>query len=281
MFIMRYPEYPADLDRRQPLTGLLRLFAQLEGGVSSDTKRLTWSQHIAEMSRLHYNGEKQRFRKRLGVFKSVNGVPQLYGPLHASIKFLNNHNELIRLQRKQHGIVVEELRTWDKNIANAGDYARASGRMTELVALGLLNRYGHPWILAAPALPHHEGDATKVAKHFDIALAIGNQGDDEAYALQIKKACSGRCGETAYHHDQTHVYMPAIQIVSGCCDLGIKTNEGMINSTVVDLLVAEYDERAAAADIKWLDELTDNLLFNISADLLPRGTVPMRFAHVS
>lgn len=279
---MKYPEYPTDLERRQPLRGFLGLFARMETGVSSDIAKLSWSQHLAELSRLFYLDDKQRTRKRANIVRGLQDVPPLHKPLQETLLFVNNHNEVVRLQQKTHQHVIDELRDQRLEYEKAGQYNADAGRMTELAALGLLTRYAHPWVLVAPSLPHHDSEATLTSRHYDIALAVGNKDNEELYTFQVKKGCSGRCGNHATY-DYAKKYQPHIQIVSGCCDLGIHTTwQGTVDDRTVRLLVAEFDETASADDIHYLDSLTDNLIFNASADLLPRGTAdPVAFAKAS
>jgi|GEM_PF-3981915 hypothetical protein len=279
---MQYPEYAPDLERRQPIGGFLSIFGQLEFGVSGDNTKLSWSQYIAEQSRIYTQGNEQRFRKRLQRAPATQEVPALYQPLHASLKFLKNHNELVRLQQGLHRLAVDELRGWKSDpLASAGEYNRSAGRMAEITAIVLLTRYAHPWILVGPTLPHQENNGDTTPRHFDIALAIGESESEELYNLQVKKGCSGRCGK-APTYDYAHKYATSVQIVSGCCDLGIVTTQnGLVEGETAGLLIAEYDEVVSLSDIKRLDVLTDQLLFNITADLLPRGQVPPLFAQTA
>lgn len=269
---MKYPEYDPEITRRPPVRGFLSLFARMEGGVASRLTPKKWDSTLAELSYLHVKGDNGRFRSNLRIARQFVGVPTLHEPLRESMKFLNNPNQLKRMQEDLHTRTMTELdgalREYRRGKINRGNTV---GKVTELVTIGLMTRYAHPWMLISPSLPHHEQDDTKKEQHFDVALAISSGEADESYYLQVKRACTGRCCNERLVFG--HRYDSRIQFVSGCCDLGLGATGENIDTTIPRLLLAEHADSATPEDIKQLDILTDNLLFNISADLMPRGYV--------
>lgn len=147
------------------------------------------------------------------------------------------------------------------------------GQPAEYTALGLLTRYAHPSLLAYRSLPHHELD-TDVASHYDVGLVTDEpDGSVGSYYMQVKTFCLGRCGLSSGKKNLESYeprYRPLIQFVSGCCDLGLGGNRHE-SLPASQLLIKEWQDDASADQVKYLDTLTDNLLFNVTADLLPRG----------
>lgn len=159
------------------------------------------------------------------------------------------------------------------------------GKLAEYVFAGLLTRYAHPDMLAYLALPHHE-ENNDVAGHFDVGVIIRNPGGDwDTYHLQSKAMCFGLCGlgndtSTQKLEEYKSRYHPEVQLVSSCCHLGADDSGTKLQNTA-RLLVREREGALAYDDIKLLDNVTDNLVFNMSFDLLPRGTAPLTSHSIS
>ncbi|CAN5406292.1 hypothetical protein BH10PAT3_BH10PAT3_7200 [soil metagenome] len=270
---MKYPNYEFTAEEQAtPVLAMAQIVAARELRVRKQQNIATWSEKLGNVCLLFAEGHDARVRSALKNTGQTCGIPDTYTFLPKVITFRNNRTQLQREQQLLHGSVVRNLdnalrtQTKDKLYTN-----RERGAITELTALGILTRYAHPWIIALPALPHHEADIN-TPDHFDIGIALQEGGRPEKYLLQVKTSCTGRCGCTPRVRVDGK-YASSIQLVSGCCDLGFK-NSGYnpADFSVSRTLVAEFDELATNNDIKQLDVLSDNLLFNVTADLMPRGS---------
>lgn len=278
---MRYPNYESHQDIAAPVAGLIDIYARTETEVVLESKSKSWSQLLGELSVMHVRGIHKRKDRMFRQLKEQQPLPSQYRPLHDILRFPKNKGEVARAQQRMHAVAIERLgaiATDDKGFVYR-NFER--GRLAEFTALGLLTRYAHPWILAAPALPHHESDGNRLAKHFDIAVSFGSSNGDESHALQIKSLCrQTRSRHYREFENKTKQYDHSIQIISGCCDLKLPVHPRLgTHAGTAQLLIDEFNDKVDDRTVAHLDKLTNDLIFNISADLLPRGTASPVAAH--
>lgn len=178
-----------------------------------------------------------------------------------------------------HATTIESLKHARRRVGktkDAGEKSRASGSMAESAALALLTRYKHPWMLALPALNHHD-QSNDSSSNFDIVLMEGGPAFSVpvAHKIQVKRECLGLCKDDSQEPAKyTDRYQHDICLVSGCCDLGITIDKaGGYNLSTLTLLEREYADCASTENITQLDHLTNNLLFAVTSDPRRRGLI--------
>ena len=271
---MRYPSFP-ESDRTSAIyDALVEDIAWREqeskpahGGLLLDP----YSQRLGSMCVAITNGLSLQERTYEPRPEEATPAQAMLERLHAMVALRREPAKAARYQRRLHENALGALRSvWQP------ENRQRRGFIAEYACLALLTRYTHPRILAYPALPHHEMD-DDTGGHFDIGVIIDepNTGIDTHY-LQVKMTCFGSCGQGSVKNRENWlaevrgVYRPSIQLVAGCCDLGLRKLRHN-GAELPDLLLDEYRGRSKAA-VKKLDNMTDKLLFAMSADLLPRGT---------
>ena len=192
-----------------------------------------------------------------------------------------------------------------------------AGIHIEHTALALVSRLQHPRILALPALPHQEDTNTSrlAPYHCDfIVIESSSKNLPEKAApetearlivhrVQVKSDCLGYCGRPEPPHDADAeallrharstkrydieqakdrrkaraLYTPDVVLISGCCDLGIRTESVDRSSfTVARMLIDEYDEVGEPLERQEralkLDSVSNSLLLTITGMPDRRGT---------
>lgn len=264
---MKFPEYTSHDDFELPIREVINVFARCEAGIRSNAK--SWSQHLGVACVQLARDNTIQAREAIKRIKKNNNIPPKHKHTPNLLQQRNNPNALAREQRAMHATVMGKL-TKDLQLYASGGDSVPIGTITERTALGLLSRYAHPWMLVVPALPHLDQGDMMHQQNFDICMAVNEAGEQRGYMLQVKTDCCGRCGLNGKKAD-TEGYTSNIQFVSGCCDLGLKDEDSKFCTDVPGLLVKEFHGSATTEQVNYLDVLTDNLLFNITADLLPRG----------
>lgn len=276
---MRTPEYPEELvpDARVAVLGAFSVYAGYDSAISNDRAGdATWSEVLADyaVAAIHNDARMKRIKNRLRSLDR-DTVPEAFVPALDSLVQLNNPNELLRIQERQYALAAKKLEKLKRKIArkniDEGLRGHYIGQRNELVTLMLLTRYKHPWLFAFPALPHHENDEDRQA-HYDVALGtlegvFTDEPHYRGYKLQVKTMCSGMCGGEPTENKSAE-YDDSVQIVSACCNL---KGDGRSSAYTSALLLSEYKGRLKESGIAQLDVVTDRLLFDITADLLPRG----------
>ena len=264
---MIYPTYEAETTNRH-IDGLTKALAaqdiELVPLESRKSDRINASIMLGKLCRLSARNDRKHKNEEKAAIRDLRQKEALDTPHNLYIDMLafkTSPNYVRSAQQALHAHFVERLK----------EPKPQAGIRTEEIAMTLLSRYAHPWLIALPALPHHE-DNTQGADifHYDISLsARDSEFAGSEHFLQVKTYCLGRCGNEP-RQPIADRYDHSIQLVSGCCDLGIGSYPEDWD-TVTDNLIAEFDGVGDDDQIKYLDVLTDNLLFNITADLLPRG----------
>jgi hypothetical protein len=197
-------------------------------------------------------------------------LPQrLYRRQFDLIRARHDGGQLAIAQHKLHETVISGLK---RAVDNRDRSQQVRGRLAELVTLGLHSRYAHPGVLAYQALQHHERD-DDIDSHFDVGVILRNPDfTTDSHFLQVKTNCLGRCGRPVTKEAESHLgnYRPIVQFVSACCDLDLGRKGADTN--VPELLVGEFFDQVNSDDVNRLDNLTDQLLLNMTTNLLPRGT---------
>ncbi|HET8708759.1 MAG TPA: hypothetical protein VFL85_00605 [Candidatus Saccharimonadales bacterium] len=197
------------------------------------------------------------------------GTNNILSVVHDMVLNVENKVQATALQQELHRQVI-------RSIGNALTYYKADGRghVGERTGLGLLTRYSHADMLAYPSLPHHESSPVDLTGHYDIGVILRNPDNSiDAHHLQLKAGCFGLCAKgepTKHYNDVRKRYRPSVQLVSGCCHLGMGRDSWPANP-IPKLLLKEASDAATAPEIKYLDNLTDNLLFQMTTEQLPRG----------
>ncbi len=158
------------------------------------------------------------------------------------------------------------------------------GELSQLVTLGLLSRYAHPWVMALPSLIHHDnGKAHR--NNYDVLLTetMPSQAQPQHYKLQVKTECVGLCCDRPEPKRRPQKeYSSDIILVSACCDLqrGDKRDTSLQNFYAAELLIKEYDETATPDEIIELDDYTNSLLLSVTmSDERRMGRLPMEDAE--
>lgn len=156
--------------------------------------------------------------------------------------------------------------------------ATYAGPIAEHTVTGLLTRYRHPWMLAVPALEHHDmarvvfDDADNMqTRNFDTVLVETGPGQvtNNPHRIQTKLGCIGVCSRPKQRTIDRNKYAPEITLASAHCDLGVGVSQtnGEWDSPLTDLLVKEVIGTATDEDIATLDRATDTLLLNLTAPI--------------
>jgi hypothetical protein len=156
--------------------------------------------------------------------------------------------------------------------------SKLMGGIAEHTTTGLLSRLAHPWMLAVPALDHH--DRTKQDREYaqksNFDTWLGETGpkqtNNTSHQLQSKLGCLGICSRPRGNTICRENYTSDITFVSAHCDLDITTSSGgILYSPVTELLISEAAGTTTPAQIKTLDVATDTLLLNISTGIPERN----------
>lgn len=281
---MKFPTYDTLPRDNRHVTAMIQGIAQRERHVSRESAALApcfaSSRRLGELCvRLTQPKFANRHAAR-GIIQKERSTTKLQGmprTLLDMIFFQSSPTAIARYQEELHAGVIDEIRRAYKRPHAQVD----TGRMTELVSVAQITRLAHPQVLAYSALPHHEQDRN-IAQHYDIGASF-DKGDSLAtHMLQVKKFCLGACAEPELQRQRKKAvkkslrrYDQSIQMVSGCCELGITDNgQDFMDPTLPVLLVAEFYDRATSDEIAELDAGSEKLITDITSDLLPRGTAP-------
>lgn len=214
--------------------------------------------------------------------------------LHLMASLLDQHNDLgasTRIRQEIHKETVGDIRQLHdlltgKNIprlrAEKLDARGIKGELAQKVALGLITRYAHPWLMATPSLLHHDNGKVK-ANNYDM-LVVESMPDHEAqaYKVQVKTACAGLCCDQTRKQRERPLpqrnYNEDVVVISACCDLqrGDHRDVNLINFRAADLLVKEHEGLATTDEISELDGFSDSLILSITmGDERRMGTIPL------
>lgn len=197
-------------------------------------------------------------------------IDQAAPALFQMIEFQNSTSYLEKAAQDAHKSSILRLRKSLSDFSKEDADHSAIGAVTENVFSALLTRYAHPWIVTFPAFMHHEADGNN-GMHYDIGLVIDGDSESSSHLLQVKTKCLGVCGDSHGKRElsaESKRYKPDIQLLSGCCHL--QQDTGNI-PRIAQQLITEFSGTPGDSLVKELDVITDGVLFNVSADLLPRG----------
>lgn len=133
-----------------------------------------------------------------------------------------------------------------------------------------MTRFIDPWQLAAPPLAHegHQQGPDTNKNHDLLYINWLPEGEAQVFRTEIKSMCFGLCEEgqqntwrVAKFQKLREKYAPSISLISSCCSINPITT---IHS-VAALLQRESDVRTKPGDVQTLDELTEQLIYNITA----------------
>jgi hypothetical protein len=278
---MKFPKYEStDRDNRH-VTAMIHGIAKRERQVPEATAKplrersLRFGELCVALTSPKYEN-KHAARALVQKERSKPGVHGLHKILLDTVFFQTNAGAVARAQQDMHTNVIQKMKT--AFMVKNEELGPRNGRLTELAALALLTRYAHPQMIAYPSLIHHEQDSNK-PMHYDVGVSIASGSSLTTHLLQVKKPCLAACdeGTRSTQRDGRRLldrYCSSIQLLSGCCELGIDTaSDGNINPTLPIMLMAEYGDLTTPDEVQLLDNLSDKLLFDMTADLLPRGNV--------
>lgn len=306
---MKYPSIEAGIEFANPINGYINFFAahdihgrmyerrdkRLNGTCPPVERagRLIGQACLSLTGRPNPHQAKSRFRqakdeiRRLDDRKQQDNMQRhqrdMLWHIASMLDMRNQPSSVNQAREAMHTTTITSLKRAKqkmKQVTNNGIKSRLSGFISETATLALLTRYKHPWLLALPALDHHDRSDNS-ASNFDMVLIEGGPAFPEpvSHKIQIKRECIGLCGEYSdgpvkfakqYNHD--------ICLVSGCCDLGITPLEdGKYDFSTVTLLTKEFGDSATSGEISQLDQLTNDLLFSITSDPRRYGLVTPRY----
>lgn len=275
---MKFPTFPDELRNPYLYQGLVEdiadrerdydtnhpekvdLYSQQLGrlclNIAENTPTEPWSDTIA------YSG---------GVADKVQSTEgEIYNQLRTMAIYAFDRQKTHGAQQSLHYAVMNRINTLRKGRIDV----HKTGELAEYVTLALLTRYAHPDMLGYKSLQHHELDVDSPG-HYDVGTLIRDPGNTIAsYRLQVKLGCVSLC-ETGTGDDDTlrqhqSRYRPSVQIISGCCHLK-EFGQGQDVRKLARQLAAERDNTLDTVGVKKLDTATDNLVWAMTTDQLPRG----------
>jgi hypothetical protein len=174
------------------------------------------------------------------------------------------HTETIEDMKYLHGF-LKWSSTQPKHSAQA-KLGEVRGELAQKVALGLITRYAHPWLMAAPSLLHHDNGTVKSFNYDMLVVEALPQHQDQSYKVQVKTACAGLCCDRPERRIPQQSYNQDVVIVSACCDLqrGDERDTGLVDFRAADLLTKEYEGTATTEEIHELDAFSDSLILSIT-----------------
>lgn len=213
--------------------------------------------------------------------------------LHLIADLLDQHQDLhstTKLRQEMHAQAMEDVRHLHERLKSSakpgeGDIREKSklgnvrGELAQKVALALVTRYNHPYIMAAPSLLHHDNGTTK-ANNYDMLVVESMPGQEKAnaYKVQVKTACAGLCCDRPERRIPQQQYNEDIIVVSACCDLqrGDDRKTDLVDFRAAHLLTREYEGTATTEEIHELDAFSDSLILSITMEDERRmGTLPL------
>jgi hypothetical protein len=213
--------------------------------------------------------------------------------LHLLADLLENRDSLeesTRIRREMHGKTVEDIQQLQSGITRIvsssdyrggtrGEMGHLRGTLAQRVALGLITRYAHPWLMAAPSLIHHDNGEIK-RHNYDMLVveSMPSNPEPQAYKVQVKTDCAGLCCDRPERRRPQQQYNEDIIIVSACCDLqrGDDRDTALSNFRAADLLVKEYAGEASEEEVRELDAFSDSLILSITmGDERRMGSLPL------
>lgn len=273
---MKYPEVSVAPEAVPPVNGIIEVFGGWEVGDRANAR--SWSESLGRVCVQFARGNPKQAQAMLKKSRRTHDHIPPHRAVSEVLQFRKNVPRLRHEQKALHATTVDLLKEGIQSYqdaANEGQRGGVIGRTAEQTTIALLGRYAHPDIVVLPALKHMDTGEGRGGNNFDVCLAVNDGGEPKGYMLQVKKQCSGRCGD-GRSSVRKYFYNPPVQFVSGHCDLGLGAEAGAMDLTVPTMLVSEFAGEATAEEVKALDVLSDHLLFNITADLLPRGTARLR-----
>jgi hypothetical protein len=145
-----------------------------------------------------------------------------------------------------------------------------NGDIAELTTIGLLNYGDNVNHFGAFSPPHHDRMKNPERNH-DAIFGQNVNGEELTQALQVKLACGGFCedGKTP-EPDPRYRYTSDIALISGHCDLGLRTDfyTKRLKLGVPELLVkSEFEpENLWSRDRRALSTLSEELVHTIVED---------------
>lgn len=211
--------------------------------------------------------------------------------LHHIADMLDQHDNLEateKIRQTMHTETVNDVKylhrflVWSSALAHSPPPAKlgeVKGELAQKVALGLITRYAHPWIMATPSLLHHDNGTVR-SFNYDMLVAesMPNNWETQSYKVQVKSACAGLCCDRPERRTPQKQYNEDIAIVSACCDLqrGDDRDVNLVNFRAADLLVKEHDGTATTDEIHELDAFSDSLILSITmGDERRMGLIPL------
>jgi len=226
---------------------------------------------------------------------------------HEHLVFHNLANALItrddfhaseRARKKLHEGVVGSLWESKTQAVHAGkngnwgtiETRRLVGKSGEYRVLCAITRYAHPWLLAAPALTHHDIKHRDTSTHgpsFDSLIVESIPGREPSVTkTQVKTSCFGECDRDRTlekidsFQEMRSAYDQNTALISACCDLHSGTKENGNQWGHVDKLLLKEMRRTATPDeVLALDTVTNNLLLQITGNLDRRGLQKVQAAR--
>lgn len=203
-------------------------------------------------------------------------LPSAHMPHHIRNELIDVYGDIIHHRNNQNAFKDARRQFYDDSIhylsraRNKVSSARETtsnwiGLTNELTALCLLNRYEHPWMMAVPALKHHDREGTFMSGRYDIALVTslpsqehGFSGGTELALLDIKSS-DMHFGD--HPEEKNSVFSVNARDYFGYAP---DATAGNRFPAVARLLREHSQEGASAEDIQWLDKATDKLVIDAS-----------------
>jgi hypothetical protein len=203
--------------------------------------------------------------------------------LHLIADLLDQHQDLhasTKLRQEMHAQAMEDVRhlhtrlksTPKPSDADKQEQSRIGnirGELAQKVALALITRYNHPYLMAAPSLLHHDNGTTKTSNYDMLVVeSMPQQEKPNAYKVQVKTACAGLCCDRPERRIPQQNYNQDIIVVSACCDLqrGDDRNTDLVDFRAAHLLTREYEGTASDDEIHELDAFSDSLILSITME---------------
>lgn len=221
-------------------------------------------------------------------------LPSAHMPHHIRNELINVYGDIIHHRYNPNAFKDARRQFYDDSIhylskaCNKVFSARETtsnwvGLTNELTALCLLNRYEHPWMVAIPALKHHDRKGTFMSDKYDIALITSLPGQEYGFSGGTELALLDIKSSDMHLEDHPEEKNSVFSVdARNYFSYAPDATAGNRFPAVARLLREHSQEGASTEDIRWLDGATDELVLDASfhAEETP-VIIPNDFAHTA